>query len=402
MNKVAIIGMGLSESDLTKEHINKIQGADILIGGKRHLQYFKEHHATKIIITKDIKTLAAYIKRHMKNKEIVVLASGDPLFFGIGSVLKDKLGEDNIVIYPNVTSVAAAFARIREPWHDAHVISLHGKRKNRELLKALTEKKKIAILTDPEKSPSWLADFLITNKITRFKICILEQLGTSSERIGWYEPSQAAGMSFSEPNIIILKSTTPESVDNLFSGIPESWFDHENGIITKSEIRAVTTSKLKLLNNSVLWDLGSGSGSVAIEASLFIKKGRIIAVEKKQERINQIKSNVKRFRIKNIDIIHSLLPEGLGKLPRPDRIFVGGGGKDLDKIIASAIHYLKDNGIIVINAVLLSSVDSSISILKKFGFRTNVVQVQISRGSEMFWGTRLEAQNPVWIVSGEK
>jgi len=173
-------------------------------------------------------------------------------------------------------------------------------------------------------------------------------------------------------------------------------------LITKAEIRAVTLSKLRLMPDHILWDLGAGSGSISIEASIFIKSGRIFAIEKNPERIIHIENNRKRFNVTNLEIIQSELPDGLDNLPAPDRIFIGGGGKNLEKIIRSSSGYLMQDGVIVINTILISNIDVAMSTLKSQGFITDIVQAQISRGQQMPLGKRLNAENPVWIISGEK
>ncbi len=403
MKPISIIGMGLSPHDLTAKHLEMINGADIIIGGKRHLDFFKDSTALKKEITKDIKGLIEYIKSQTKKKSIVILASGDPLFFGIGPLLINSLGPENITVYPNISSVAGSFSRIKETWHDVHVISMHGRQHEREFLNALEEKDKIAVFTDPEKNPAWLARFLLEKGEANFNMCVLEQLGTPSERFDWYPLPQAAEMRFSEPNLVVLKrilSPLEEKMD-LYLGIPEKKYNHQKGLITKAEVRAVTLSKLCLKSDHILWDLGAGSGSIAIEASLFLKKGDIFAVEKRLDRIEQIRLNKKRFNVKNLKIIQAVLPNGLENLPRPDRIFIGGGGRDLEKIIISASKYLKPDGVMTINTVLIPNVEAALRTLENIGFRTEIVQVQISRGKNMPWGERLEAENPVWIISGK-
>jgi precorrin-6Y C5,15-methyltransferase (decarboxylating) len=186
----------------------------------------------------------------------------------------------------------------------------------------------------------------------------------------------------------------------LLIGAPDSWYDHHKGLITKSEIRAITLSKLRLASEHILWDLGAGSGSVSVEASLIVKKGKIFAVEKNSERIEHIKKNKKRFDIGNLTVIQAELPEGLEKLPRPDRIFIGGGGRQLKSIITAAAPYLKPEGMMVVNTVLIPNFEAARATLEKLDFNTEIIQVQINRSRQMPWAERLEAVNPVWIISG--
>jgi precorrin-6Y C5,15-methyltransferase (decarboxylating) len=183
-------------------------------------------------------------------------------------------------------------------------------------------------------------------------------------------------------------------------GTPDECFEHQQGLITKSEVRAVTLAKLRLGPGQVLWDLGAGSGSIAMEASLLIGKGRMVAVEKSPRRIAQIKANARRFHVRHLSVVQAELPEGLNGLPTPDRIFIGGGGKDLTGIIAAAAGYLGPGGLVVINTVLLQNANGAVATLQKLGFATEFVQVQIHRSQPMPYGERLEALNPVWIITG--
>ena len=161
MKPVAIIGMGMNKKDLTARHLEIIHQADVLVGGQRLLNLFKESGARKKVIDKDIDRLVDFVKQEMKANNIVVLASGDPMFFGIGQRLVNAIGARHTKIYPNISSVAAAFARIKEPWDDVQVISLHGRRNDNRLLKALEEENKLAVYTDPKNNPAWLAAHLL-------------------------------------------------------------------------------------------------------------------------------------------------------------------------------------------------------------------------------------------------
>ncbi len=402
MKRINIIGMGMGPEDLTARHRRIIAKADILVGGRRLLAHFKDLPTQKKPIRKNIDSIIAFIKRKCKNQKIVVLASGDPLFYGIGHRLTDALGARNIRIFPNINSVAAAFARIKESWNDARVISLHGRQNESELFRALESENKIALFTDPNKNPAWLAKRLIEKEFINFKMCVLEALGSDAERFRWYPLEKAAGMDFVNPNMVVLKRSPlkPVARQPVCLGAPETRYDHQGGLITKSEIRAIALSKLRLATDHILWDLGAGSGAISIEASLFIKKGKIVAVEKNPVRVEHIRNNKKQFKVRNLEIVQSVLPRGLSTLPRPDRIFIGGGGKDIKAIVSAAAKYLKSGGRMVINTVLIPNLQDVLTALYQLKFETDVIQVQINRSRQMPWAQRFEAQNPVWIISG--
>lgn len=402
MKQVAVIGMGLSPEDLTERHRQIIRAADILVGGKRLLDYFQDSTARKYAIDKNILEAVDFIKDQMRTQTVVVLASGDPLFFGIGSILINALGSENVEIYPNISSVAAAFARIKESWSNVRVVSLHGRKSERELWHALDENNVVAVFTDPSRNPAWIAKRLGEEKLADIALCVFESLGTAEERFNWYNPAQAAEMNFAEPNLVVIKKCPDvlKTEQQPYLGMPDRCYAHEKGLITKSEIRAIALAKLRLLPEHILWDLGAGSGSISIEAALLVKRGKVFAVEKNPERIKQIEINKSRFGIENLEILQVAAPDGLAQLPRPDRIFIGGGGKALEKVITGAVSFLKAQGRVVVNTVLLPNIQTARDVLTSLGFKTDVVQVQINRSRKMPWAERLEAINPVWIVSG--
>ena len=403
MNPVQVIGIGLGPEDLTEKHREIIRQSNVLAGGRRHLRYFEDYPGEKLLIAGNIRGVSEDIKKRMLDKKVVVIASGDPNFYGIGPSLVKYLGEENVVIHTNISVVSAAFSRIKIPWHDAAVVSLHGGKSERKVLDTIVNKDKVAVFTDNKKTPAWLARTLIEIGQDDLRLCVFENLGTPEEHYAWYSLQETANKEFAALNIVVIIRTgnrgpQPWCVPCL--GMPEEAYGHERGLITKTEVRAVSIAKLRLFPHHILWDLGAGSGSISIEASLLVKDGMVVSVEKKTERVEQIEKNIRRFQVTNAQVVRLRLPEGLEDLPRPDRIFVGGGGKDLVKIIKKGVSYLKKDGLMVVNTVLLNNVDSVVSAFKDMGLQTDVVQVQVSRGKQMPWGERLEALNPVWIITG--
>jgi len=404
MNKVIVIGMGLSLQDLTEGHLEMIRSADILMGGRRHLAAFETMPMRKEAITGKIDDAIAFIRRHMEDKCIVVLASGDPLFYGIGSRISRELGGDQVTVLPNISAIAAAFARINVAWEHAGIISLHGRDQRGDLLLALKTGVPVAVFTDHHQTPDWLAGWLAEKGVDNVQLAVFEQLGMPGEVFGWYSPGQAAKKKFSQPNVVIIQRALTSTCQpgDLHLGMGEDAFDHENGLITKSEIRAVALSKLAVKPGQTLWDLGAGSGAVGIEAAVLLGPGRIVAVEQKASRVDQIRANAKKWKVYNLDVVHSQLPDGLDKLPLPDRIFIGGGGRRLASIISVAVGFLASTGIIVVNTILLSSLSAAIDTLENEGLTVDVTQVQISRGKAMPQSQRLVSQDPVWIIKKKK
>jgi precorrin-6B C5,15-methyltransferase / cobalt-precorrin-6B C5,C15-methyltransferase len=403
MKPVDIVGVGLCFSDLSQKYLNIIQNADILVGGRRHLGWFDKHPGEKQEIRAPLSTVIEDIRQWMEHKKVVVLASGDPLFFGIGQTLVHALGADNVCIFPNISTMAACFSRLKMAWTQAVVVSLHGKDESTELARLLRSEKPVFVFTDPQHNPSWVGDFVHRTNSCQWCMWVFERLGEPDECMRKISPETASNMQFNEPNAVVLLNTkSNERIYPLFTGAPEHWYEHERGLITKSEVRAITLSKLRLLPDHIFWDLGAGSGSVAIEAAVFVTQGQIIAVEQNSARVAQIQNNVKKFGVEHIKILEAELPEGIQDLPAPNRVFVGGGGKNLSHILEAVSQRLLPKGRVVVNTVVMETMVSAMAILGKLGFATDVVQVQISLGEIMSSGTRFAAKNPVWIISGER
>jgi precorrin-6Y C5,15-methyltransferase (decarboxylating) len=309
MKMVDIVGIGLSPEDITEKRIKIIKEAEVLAGGKRHLDYFKDHPAEKIVLNGDTKRAISEIKSRM-DKKVVVLASGDPNFFGIGPLVVKSVGADNVCIHPNITAVSAAFSRLKQSWSDVKVISLHGmgsgRRSGDDLLEAVCQNEKVAVFTDPERTPSWIAKLLLKNGLNHLRICVCENLGGMDESLMWTSPEECAGKTFADLNLVVIfrdQVSTPGKSRDLIPGMPESVYAHEGGLITKAEIRILTLGKLRLFPHHVMWDLGAGSGSVSIEASFYVTDGKIIAIERKPQRCEQIRQNRDKFGIRNLEIV---------------------------------------------------------------------------------------------------
>src|SRR3989339_1573660 len=207
MNAIDIIGIGLGREDLTQKHLDLIQDCDVLVGGDRHLKWFDDLGKQTIPIKGPIVKVVETIRKKMSRSKIVVLASGDPLFYGIGSTLIQYFDKAQLNIHSNISSVSAAFAAIKEPWHDAVVISLHGKKESETLFfSSLFNENKIAFLTSPEMNPGIIAEKCIKEGIYDFRACVLENLGAGDqEKMSWFDNMDLVRQqTFQDPNIVIL------------------------------------------------------------------------------------------------------------------------------------------------------------------------------------------------------
>jgi len=414
MNDLNIIGIGMGPRDITLFHMELIKACDLLIGGSRQLALFADFSKETYTITADIPALVHKIQTDLPTRKIVVLASGDPLFYGIGSTLSRYFPNELIRIHPNVSAFSAAFAKIGLPWHDAKVISLHSAQPEPLNVSSIFNEEKLFFLTSPRMGPAYIADQLKKSRKSNFRLCVLENMGdVKNEKISWFSDCDCViETNFADPNVVILtrpkrhaplSPTRPVVSHETFLGMPEDAFRHSDGLITKSEVRVLSLSKLKLVRTDhVVWDIGAGSGSVGIEAAMMLPDGKVCAFEKFPDRIQDIAHNIKAFNLTNLFVHETVFPKNINQLTPPDRIFIGGGGRGLKQVIFSAVDALLPGGVIVINTVLIENMTTAMKSLSDLGISPELTHAQISRSCSIANGTRLSPLNPVWIISGMK
>ncbi|MEA1867436.1 MAG: precorrin-6y C5,15-methyltransferase (decarboxylating) subunit CbiE [Thermodesulfobacteriota bacterium] len=332
--------------------------------------------------------------------DIVVLASGDPLFFGIGRVLLREFSAERLCFIPSITSIQLACSELKIPWDDLLSLSFHG-RDSRIIEKLYPYLKsrdmtKIALLTDPVNTPWKIAQALLDAGLEGLAIHVAEDLGGSSQKTGSYSLEQASSMDFHPLNVVVLTGKIKWATGGF--GRKENAYQHSGGMITKAEVRSVVLGALEIPSKGVMWDIGACSGSVSIEAAGLAPKLRIIAVEKNKERIEDIKANIRRYQTFNIDLIEGSAPEALEGLPEPDRVFVGGGGSDLSSILKKVVRRLKGRGPVVATTITLESLMLLLDNPALDGFRIEVSQVQVSRLRPLGRGRILSAHNPVFVI----
>ncbi len=404
MIPVQVVGLGMSPADLTLRAWEIIREAQVLVGGRRLLDYFPEHRGMKIPLGKDPEGTLRQLIPLAETRRVVVLASGDPNFYGVGPLVVKVLGADRVVLHPNLTAVQTAAARLQVAWQDVTVISLHGR--GWEPLEAVLGKPgPVMIYTDPAHPPGEIARFLLARGLIKARFCVLENLGQDTERVTWLSLAEAQEQDFAPLNLVVVLPEPGEAAawrPGLHLGLPEEALAHQAGLITKAEVRAVALAKLALGPGQVLWDVGAGCGSVGLEASLLVPGGKIFAVERHPERAAQIAVNRDRFGVDNLEVVCGEAPECLADLPDPQRVFVGGGGPEVGSIIQEAMRRLGPGGRVVITAALLETLEAARAVLAPAGWEVEVVQLQVSRSHPLAGGTALQALNPVWIITGAR
>jgi precorrin-6Y C5,15-methyltransferase (decarboxylating) len=406
-DKVSIIGIAPEGvSSLRPEARRLVDQADLVFGGSRLLDMFPSLAGEKITISKHLTRVTDTIKSNLGRKRIVVLASGDPSFYGIASYLAAKLGRDAVAVLPNVSAMQIAFARIKESWEDAALVSVHG-RPIEDIVDTVRSNRKIGIFTDDEHTPGEIARVLLENGVDGYRAYVCQNLGEKDEKVIKTDLPGLRERNFAPLNTVILLKDQPKGPMGpsrlRYLGIPDEEFQQrrpKGGLITKQEIRAVSLVRMRLGDESILWDIGAGSGAVSIEASFLIRKGRIYAIEKNDADVAIIKKNIRKFQASNVTVVPAFAPDGLDKLPAPTTVFIGGSGGRMEEILDLVCHRLKPGGRIVINIVALENLAAVVKALRTRGFTPDVTLVNAARSTNVMELTRLEALNPVFVVTG--
>ena len=346
--------IGISDAPrpyLPPEVISLICKGRIFSGGKRHHRlvapYLPEGSQWIEITT----PLDAVFEQY--HDEVIVFASGDPLFFGFANTIKRKMPDAEIVLFPAFNSLQLLTHRLVMPYHDMRIVSLTG-RPWPEFDRALIERAgKIGVLTDNEHTPAAIANRMLDYGYHDYQMYVGEHLGNpKEERISSWTLEEAAKQDFDYPNCLILVGN--DSRPRYF-GIPESEFallDGREKMITKSPLRLLTMQALELPQKKVLWDIGFCTGSVSIEARLQFPHLHVEAFEIRPECETLIKENSRRFGVPGINVhIGNFLEADIDTLPRPDAVFIGGHSGQLKEIMARILTVLTDDGCIVLNSV---------------------------------------------------
>jgi precorrin-6Y C5,15-methyltransferase (decarboxylating) len=391
-NQISVVGL-VGESFGQRARM-ALDAATVIVGSKRQLAVITGLHgrtAEHIALKGPLPALFETIARRVDDGHYVcVLASGDPGFFGIVGALSEHFGRQRLVVHPAPSSVALAFARLGLPWDDATVVSAHG----RPLPDALERMvgPKVAVLTSPENPPEAIGRALhLAGDVAR-EVFVFSHLGGTDEVVVETDIDGLAQATFDPLSVVVLLGHDRSAHTPLLAwGLPESAFSHRNGMITKAEVRAVALGKLALPVTGVLWDVGAGSGSIAVECARIRPALRVVAVEQNAEDAARITENAQRHGVA-IEVVCGSAPESLANLPDPDRVFVGGGGI---AALDAALARLRPRGVVVATYALMERAGDA---QKRLG---NLVQIAVARGvptGEL--GTRLSAENPVFVCWG--
>lgn len=402
---------------LSASTLGYIHRADVVIAGTRLLTVMGDDihpDAECLDLTGKLSHVSEWITEANSNaKKVVVLATGDPLCHGIASYLIKQLGHEKIDVLPNLVAHQLACAKLGLAWQTCQIGSIHtqetgewtlGADPQHSLYRALQlirQSELTAIYTSPENDPHRIARMLMVEGVAKqYEFAIAACLRQENEAISeWMTADKVATHPFEDLNIVLIrrKLTNTESI----FGLPDERFKQrkpDKGLITKREVRAVSLARLSLQADSIVWDIGAGSGSVGLEAARLCPLGHVYAIEKNTDDALIALENKASLKVSNYSLLQSRAPVGMESWMDPDAVFIGGSGGELQELILLCLKRLKQNGQLVMNFVTLENLNTAMTTLKEASVQWDVVQLQASRSKPILSMQRMQAENPVWVV----
>ena len=358
-----------------------------------------------------LNTLLGRLRQALDRREsVIVLASGDPLWFGIGRMLLQHLPPACLRFHPAPTSLQLAFARLGRPWQDARWVSLHG-RDPEPLAQALQQRPAaLGVLCDPDQGGALSVRRLLANSglEAAYRFWLAERLGHPDERLRCFAPTEPLPSDLDRLHLVVLIAEAPElpaaETLPLFGLADGLWLQHEDqpGLMTKREVRIQLLADLDLPERGVLWDVGAGVGSVGLEALRLRPQLQLWAIERRVGAAALIDANAARLQVHPAGILEAEAPAALAGLPDPDRVLIGGGGRRRDALLRAVLQRLRPDGIVVVPLATLEALAPVRQAMEQAGLRVGISQLQAWRGTPLGDGTRLMPLNPVLVLRGRR
>ena len=398
---ITLLGIGMGNPDLLTVQGRKcLEEAELIIGARRmadsvslpHHDVFYEYRSQEIL---------DYIQAHPEYSRIVIALSGDVGFYSGARKLKELLGEKTEMIC-GISSVVYFMSRIGLSWDDARIVSAHGKSCN--LISEICMNHKVFAILGQKDSVAKLASHLTEYGMGEVLLYVGEYLSYKNEKIF---SAQAKNLTEYEGDpLSVLCAVNPSAESQPAThGLPDEAFIRGKAPMTKTEVRTVSLSKLRLKEDSICYDIGAGTGSVSVEMALRAYRGHVFAIEKKEDAAALLEENKKKFALEHMQIIRGTAPEALRGLPAPTHAFIGGSSGNLREIV----HLLMEQNPyvrIVINCITLETVGEALECIRELkreqesvAWETEVVQLGVARSKNIGRYHMMMGENPIYIIT---
>ena len=382
---------------MTSEAQQALRYADICIGAKRLLESLAEDITAMRCEATTPGEIARIIKDQHGLRHVCVLVSGDAGFYSGAKKLLPLLQGYEVRVLPGISCMQLLAARLGRPWQDWRLASAHGRDCNAAAL--VRDNAETFFLTGGENTARQICRDLYEAGFGSFTAVVGCRLGGEGESIYADEVKALADRDHDPLAVLLVKNPEPRCLASY--GFADDKFLRGETPMTKSEVRAIALSKLRLNIDDTVYDVGAGTGSLAVEAALLARRGRVYAIERREESCRLIEANAWRFSAANLSLIAAEAPAAFRGLPAPDAAFIGGSGGKLSPILAELLK-LNPKVRLVISAVSLETLSAATAAMSELPIaKVEIIQVAVSRAHAMGGHHLLLAQNPVFLISGE-
>ena len=393
--RVSLIGIGMGPGDLTERSASIVAGADLLVGAKRMLEAVDSVGRDTLTEYRS-DAIVGYLDENPRYRDVAVLLSGDVGFYSGARGLLERLDRNvyDVVVEPGISSIVYLCAKLGTTWQDAYLTSCHGRDSN--IVNLVGTRAKVFTLLSGQDSVHEMCRQLFEYNLNSVSVTVGQDFGYPTERIFTGSPSQCLDESFGDLCVALIVNPTPDTRNSI--SIPDEAFTRGDAPMTKSEVRTLSVAKLKLCRDSVVYDIGAGTGSVSIEMALTAYLGKVYAIEREDIAADLIEINKRKFQAANLEVVRGLAPEAMRDLPAPTHAFIGGSSGNLRSIVECLLEKNPDARI-VINSVTMETMAETMQVVKELNLvEEEIVNVTIAKSRRLGRYHLMTGQNPVYIA----
>ena len=393
--EVLLVGIGMGPGDMTVRAAEKVRQADLLIGARRMLDAV-DTSGRDVLAEYRSDAIVDYIDSHPEYGRIAVLLSGDIGFYSGAKGLLSRIdrAKYDVDTEAGISSAVYLCSKMGETWQDAYLTSAHGRDSN--IVGLVNTHPKVFTLLSGEDTVHAMCRQLFDYGLNDVSVTIGQDFGYPTERIFTGTPSECLDTEFGDLCVALIVNPDPDTRNPV--GIPDEEFTRGDAPMTKSEVRALSVAKLKLSPDSVVYDVGAGTGSVSVEMALTAFEGRVYAIEREDVAADLIEVNKRKFRASNIEVIRGLAPEAMTDLPAPTHAFIGGSAGNLKQIVQCLLDKNPDVRI-VINSVTIETMSETLQVIRELNLvEEEFVNITVAKSRRLGKYHLMTGQNPVYIA----
>lgn len=405
--RMPIVGVGSDGmAGLTSRERQALADADAIIGQNQVIGQLGSTTAEQVILDTDLATAGREIAARLNRQKLAFVVSGDPLFYGLAGWLFDTFGKDRFEVLPHVSSMQTAFARIKESWEDAYLSNLQSQPLP-TVIDRMRQARTVGLFTTPEVGPAAVARALLARGLTGYRAHVCENLGTPRERLTQGTLDEIASLDFDPLNILIL-CRLPGAPENQSGRSQSALFGNPEGdyavdapgkaLVTPGEIRSIALGMLRLQPGITVWDIGAGSGSVAIEAARLVRPGKVVAIEEDAGDFQKLIANLSAHAADSVVPVRGSAPAAFAGLAAPDAVFIGGISHEVVRLVEPVWAILKPGGTLVAHLGSIEGVASVQASLRALCDHVDLIQIMLARGVDQLGMTRLDPLSPSFIL----